>query len=77
MIGVILNRKNLITQALDQSSDEQSLLNESIPKNEWDYVQLLITENKIENILIDYFFSLLLNKMPKKIALCKCYILGG
>ena len=51
MIGVILNRRNLITQALDQSSDEQSLLNESIPIKEWDYVQLLITENKIEKYI--------------------------
>ena len=51
MIGVILNRKNLITQALDESSNEQPLLNESIPKKEWDYVQLLITENKIEKYI--------------------------
>lgn len=51
MIGVILNRRNLITQALDQSSDEQSLLNTPIPKKEWDYVQQLITENKIEKYI--------------------------
>lgn len=51
MIGIILNRKHLITEALDQSSNEQSLLNNSIPKKEWEFVQQLINENKIEKYI--------------------------